>query len=87
MLNVDKLQNSWLLGLSPSYNILKHREHHIWKLDLFLSSGEGETHALLHLIEKANSMVFRFLEYRTMDRIQKSNNLEYYTPLPEPCRI
>jgi hypothetical protein len=31
--------------------------------------------------------VFQFLEYQTMDKVQKPSNPECYTPPPEPFRI
>lgn len=50
----------------------------IWKLDLFLSSGEGETLILLC------SVAFRAL---MMDKVLKPSSSERDTPLSEHFRI
>jgi hypothetical protein len=53
------------------------------KLDLFPSSGQGEkTPSQLGPVERANLLIF--LEYWTMDKVQKRTNSECYTPSSEP---
>jgi hypothetical protein len=59
------------------------------KVDLFPSSGEGETPTLFRPLERANLQfpkrcVFYFLEYQKVDRVQKPCNSECYTPSSEP---
>jgi hypothetical protein len=57
------------------------------KMDLFPSSGEGKTPTLLGLLERANlkissfqNIVFSiFLEYRTVDKVQKPGISELKT--------
>jgi hypothetical protein len=52
---VYNTQNYWVFGLCPLPGILKKLENTtLWKLDLFLSSGEGETPTLLSPFERAN---------------------------------
>jgi hypothetical protein len=47
-------QNCWVFRLCPSSSILKLENITFWKLDLFLSSGEGETPILLGPLVRAN---------------------------------
>jgi hypothetical protein len=57
----------WVLGLSPSSDILRNKT--FWKLDLFLSSGEGvgDTYSS-GSVEKNN------LSHWTIDKVQKPCN-------------
>jgi hypothetical protein len=51
---VYNTQNYWGFGLCPSSRILKTKTTTFRKLDLFRSSGEGETPTLLGPLERAN---------------------------------
>jgi hypothetical protein len=51
---VYNAQNYLVSGLCPSSGILETRKHNVSELDLFPSSGEGETPTLLGPIERPN---------------------------------
>jgi hypothetical protein len=52
---VHDTRNYWVFGLCPSSGILKKLDNTaFWKLDLFPSSGEGETPTLLEPLERPN---------------------------------
>jgi hypothetical protein len=63
----------------------------LWKLDLFLFSGEvWETPTLLGTLQRANLkrlVRLLILEYQTMDKEQNPRNHERYTTPSEPFRI
>jgi hypothetical protein len=69
---VYNTQDYWVFGLCPSSDILKTQKNTFRKLDLFPSSGEGETPT------PASEMLcyFVLLEYKTMDKVQKPSNLK-----------
>jgi hypothetical protein len=77
-------QNYWVFGLRPSSGILETRKHNVSETGSVsvLRLGEGRKH-----IRFPKRCVFKFLKYRTMGKVQKPSNSEYYTPSSEPFRI
>jgi hypothetical protein len=51
---VYNTRNYWVFGLGPSSGILKPKKTAFRKLDLYLSSREGETPTLSDPVERAN---------------------------------
>jgi hypothetical protein len=76
--------------LSIMWYSIKTQQQFFRKLDLFSSSGEGwETPTLLGPLERANlnHNLLYFLEYQTMDKVQKPCKPGCYTPSSsEPLR-
>jgi hypothetical protein len=65
------IQNYWFFGFCPSSGILETRKHNV-----------SETDPVSKTL-----FFFYFLQYWTMDKVQRPSNSECYTPSSEPFRI
>jgi hypothetical protein len=66
-------QNSWVFGLCPSSGILETKKHNVSETGCFCPQMRGEDTYSVAPLRKSTGLsdFFYFLEYRTMNKVQK----------------